>query len=113
MLAGDCLYLSIWKTLYIYQLQESAHQPLKYLTYLNASDDIYKMVIFGSDLIMGEHDGYLEFVDLNKKGFASSHRFEQGSHINDVLPIILGSQYLLGTNKGILLTSRDTLVKHY
>jgi hypothetical protein len=48
-----------------------------------------------------------------KKGFVSSHRFEQGSHINEVLPIRLGSQYLLGTHKGILHTSRDTLVKHY
>ena len=47
MVAGDCLYLSIWKTLYIYQLKESAHHPLTYLNYLNASDDIYKMAIFG------------------------------------------------------------------
>ena len=52
-------------------------------------------------------------MDLKKKDFVSSHRFEQGSHINEVSQIILGSQYLLGTSKGILHSSRDTLVKHY
>jgi hypothetical protein len=50
--------------------------------------------------------------DINNSNITSSHQFEEGSRINDILAID-DTHYLLADWRGLLKTSKDQLIKHY
>jgi hypothetical protein len=63
-------------------------------------------------LILGEHDGWLEVVDIKTCNITSTHWFTEGGSIRDMIGID-DNHYLLAARKGLLKTSKDQLINHY
>jgi hypothetical protein len=57
--------------------------------------------------------GYLEVVEINTFNITSTHKFEEGDDIYDIISIDDTSRYFLATIYGLLKTSKDQLIKHY
>ena len=66
----------------------------------------------GNQLLLGEFFGWLEVFDINNSNIISSHEFEEGRSIYDILAID-DTHYLLAADEGLLKTSKDQLIKHY
>ena len=66
----------------------------------------------GNQLLLGEQFGWLEVFDINNSNITSSHQFEEGSSIFDILAID-DTHYLLAAVEGLLKTTKDQLIKHY
>ena len=64
-------------------------------------------------MVLGEHGGCLEVVDINTSTITSTHRFTEAGHgICDIIAID-DAHFLLAANNGLLKTSKDQLIKHY
>ena len=63
-------------------------------------------------MLLGEWEGYLQVVNLTNLPITSTHKFNEGGDINDMLAID-DTNFLLATAQGLLRTTRDQVVKHY
>ena len=63
-------------------------------------------------MLLGEWEGYLQVVNLGNLFITSTHKFNEGGDINDMLAID-DTNFLLATAQGLLRTTRDQVVKHY
>jgi len=70
-----------------------------------------KIVAFDNILLLGQFKGYLEVVDLNENKIVNSHKFDC-NFIFDII-VLSVSEFLLATDKGVMRTKKDSLIKQY
>ena len=63
-------------------------------------------------MILGEYKGWLEVVDIKTYNVTSTHKFNEGDDIYDIIAID-DSHYLLAAIKGLLKTTKNQLIKNY
>ena len=51
-------------------------------------------------------------IDIDNSNISSSHEFEEGDSIYDIIAID-DTHYLLADMRGLLKTTKDQLIKHY
>ena len=63
-------------------------------------------------MLLGEWEGWLQVVNLDNLLITSTHKFNEGGDIHDILAID-DAHFLLATAHGLLRATRDQVVKHY
>jgi hypothetical protein len=71
-----------------------------------------KILRAGEELILGEVDGHLEVFDIETSTITHTHKFTEGSYIQDLL-VIDDSNYLIAAFDGLFKTTKDQLIKCY
>jgi hypothetical protein len=93
-------------------LNTSLTDPLTPVKVIDTKKWVNKILRVGNQLLLGEGGGCLEVFDINNSNITSSHQFEEGGTICDILAID-DTHYLLAALEGLLKTSKDQLIKHY
>jgi hypothetical protein len=104
--------MGVGKKLRVYEVNNSITQPLIPDKMIITKNKVLKILRVGHELMLGEHDGWLEVFDIETSSITHSHLFTEGSHINDIIAID-DTHYLLAALEGLLKITRDELINHY
>jgi hypothetical protein len=96
----------------LFDVTTSLSEPLKPVAVITTEDYVSKMMKVGNQLVLGEWEGYLQVVSLGNHLITSTHKFNEGGDINDMIAID-DAHFLLATAQGLLRATRDQVVKQY
>jgi hypothetical protein len=106
------LYLGGDEKLHIFEVSASSTEPLNRVTVIETKDWVSKILRVGQELLLGQRKGYFEVFKIKSSTITHTHRFTEGDHINDIIPID-DSHYLLAAAEGLLKTTKNRLINHY
>ena len=63
-------------------------------------------------MLLGEHEGWLEVVDIKTSSITSTNKFTEAGNIFDIIAIY-DTNYLLCSTNGLWKTTKDQVIKLY
>lgn len=80
-------------------MNTSPTDPLTLVSVIKTKREVVKILITGNQLLLGEETGWLEVLDITTSNITSSHNFEEGFSIIDIIATDDDAHYLLACFK--------------
>jgi hypothetical protein len=86
VIVDENLYLG-GANLHVLKASSSLTQPLAPVTVITTKSFVKKILRVGSELLLGEYDGFLQVVDIKTSKITHTHKFTMGDSIFDIIAI--------------------------
>ena len=114
LIDDNCLFLGSSNQIIVFEISTSLTEPLKRLAIIETSEIFtFTMMKWGTNIILGECNGYLQVFDIQNLKITHTQQFEEIGAIFDFIANQDSEQLLLAGDEGVLKATKDQAIKHY
>jgi hypothetical protein len=90
----------------------SLTEPLTFVAEIQTKDEVFDIFRNGQELLFGEHDGWLEVLDIPSATISHTWQIKEIFHIQ-AIEAIDKTQFLLASRSGLFKSTKEKIIEHY